>query len=94
MMGFFKRNIPALFSPITWLLVLMLFWPFALTVYAETQKAHDTPWSGYWWPFRRGGLATGQGYRGHPAPLEKYDLLVQGSYPGPPPRTHEESCHN
>ena len=53
--------------------------------HAETDSAEAdfTPWSGYWWPKNKGGLATGVGYDGHPAPLEKYELLKDGSYPGP-----------
>ena len=49
---------------------------------AEMHEAENVPWSGYWWPSIHGGLATGKDYRGHPAPLEKYDQLVQGTYPG------------
>jgi len=48
----------------------------------ETITASSTPWSGYWWPLNQGGLVTGDDYRGHPAPLEKYDLLAKGLYPG------------
>jgi hypothetical protein len=51
-------------------------------VHAEIYEASHTPWSGYWWPFTEGGLATGLDYRGHPAPLEKYELLTLGEYPG------------
>jgi hypothetical protein len=40
------------------------------------------PWSGYWWPTAGGELANGYSRWGHPAPLEKYELLVNGSYPG------------
>lgn len=50
---------------------------------AETYEASYTPWSGYWWPFTAGGLVTGDDYRGSPAPLEKYDRVVSGSYSGP-----------
>ena len=55
-----------------------------LNAYAETDAAQAdfTPWSGWWWPSNMGGLATGLDYNGHPAPLEKYDLLANGSYPG------------
>lgn len=42
---------------------------------AETVSASHTPWSGYWWPMRNGGLLTGLGYRGFPAPLDKYASL-------------------
>jgi hypothetical protein len=45
-------------------------------------SAHFTPWSGYWWPYNWGGLATGADYRGHPAPLEKYLLLTTGQSNG------------
>jgi hypothetical protein len=51
----------------------------------ETGKAQEstyTPWSGWWWPARYGGLATGLDYRGHPAPLEKYELLTLGKTGG------------
>lgn len=49
----------------------------------ESNEAAHLPWSGYWWPFNTGGLATGIGYRGHPAPLEKYELLTNGDESGP-----------
>lgn len=61
---------------------LGLFLCAALPPPAEPYEADAVPWSGYWWPFVYGGLATGKDYRGNPAPLEKYDLLVQGAYPG------------
>jgi hypothetical protein len=58
---------------------------FSLNTVAEcaTYQADDMPWSGYWWPQIQGGLVTGNDYRGHPAPLEKYDYAVTGSYDGP-----------
>ncbi|WP_321491614.1 hypothetical protein [uncultured Desulfobacter sp.] len=46
-------------------------------------EATDTPWSGWWWPSYRGGLVTGVGYRGSPAPLEKYDLITSNVKRGP-----------
>jgi hypothetical protein len=46
-------------------------------------QATVIPWSGYWWPYRQGGLATGAGYRGRPAPLEKYLMLTEGITSGP-----------
>jgi hypothetical protein len=45
-------------------------------------QANVIPWSGYWWPSLYGGLATGSDYRGHPAPLEKYSLLVNNDLEG------------
>ncbi|MFP4533529.1 MAG: hypothetical protein ACLFNS_12680 [Desulfobacterales bacterium] len=46
---------------------------------AATYEASAIPWSGYWWPMTKGGLATGEDYRGHPAPLEKYEILTSGT---------------
>jgi len=54
---------------------------FAETI-TDSAEADVVPWSGYWWPFTEGGLATGFGYRGHPAPTEKYELATNGYYPG------------
>jgi four helix bundle protein len=66
------------------IILLLSLLPFSSSL-AETlidsAEADFIPWSGYWWPTNRGGLATGSGYRGHPAPIEKYELLVKGSYP-------------
>ncbi|MCF8109658.1 MAG: hypothetical protein K9J81_11785 [Desulfohalobiaceae bacterium] len=45
---------------------------------AEVYESDQTPWSGYWWSYNNGGMATGIGYNGYPAPLEKYELLVNG----------------
>ena len=63
------------------MLCIVAFTPVS-TAWSETHEADAVPWSGYWWPFYRAGLATGSGYLGHPAPLEKYDLLTYGFYPG------------
>jgi hypothetical protein len=63
------------------LLVLILFQPFPTKAFADVYEANHIPWSGYWWPMSEGGLGTGADYRGHPAPLEKYDLLKMGFYP-------------
>ena len=67
------------------ILVMFMIMITAGTVSAATDTAvtENIPWSGYWWPTKSGGLSTGIGYRGHPAPLEKYDLYKNGSYPGP-----------
>lgn len=51
----------------------------ALTDSAETSFR---PWSGYWWPTTGGGLANGYGKWGRPAPLEKFEMLTIGAYPG------------
>lgn len=48
-----------------------------------TYEADYVPWSGFWWPFTGGGVVTGYGYNGHPAPLEKYDLVTVGRENGP-----------
>ena len=43
-------------------------------------EAERQPWSSYWWQTSLGKLV--EGYRGHPAPIEKYDLYVDGYFPG------------
>lgn len=50
---------------------------------AEIREAAHVPWSGYWWPHTQGGLGTGRGYYGSPAPIEKYEWLTRGASPGP-----------
>ncbi len=67
------------------MMVALLLSLMVSTTWAATDSAvsDNIPWSGYWWPTTGGGLSTGNGYRGHPAPLEKYELLKDGSYPGP-----------
>jgi hypothetical protein len=62
-------------SLLSFLIFSVFFQPFA---YAETYEASSRPWSGYWWPYTQGGLGTGQGYRGRPSPLEKYNLFTTG----------------
>ncbi len=64
------------------MVVLLLILMLALPLYGETLQgeADVKPWSGYWWPLRKGELV--KGYRGHPSPIEKYDLFWQGNYPG------------
>jgi len=46
--------------------------------WAGTEIAEVTPkpWSGYWWPFLKGGLVTGQDFDGRPAPIDKYDAAM------------------
>ena len=66
------------------LLTILLFQSAELI--CATYEADYTPWSGYWWPQVHGGLATGRDYRGHPAPLEKYDYVTSGIYDGPATR--------
>jgi len=58
------------------------FPPGSADAYTDSAEADIIPWSGYWWPTSSGGLATGLRYRGHPAPIEKYELLKDGRYPG------------
>lgn len=69
------------------LLIASFLWVLILGVSSTTigavYEAAFIPWSGYWWPFEQGGLVTGAGYRGHPAPLEKYDYVTGGIYYGP-----------
>ncbi|MBU0484139.1 MAG: hypothetical protein KKB30_06460 [Proteobacteria bacterium] len=64
---------------VTIVLALCLFFPTSAA--CEVVTAAHIPWSGYWWPLRTSGLATGYDYRGHPSPLEKYDLLNENRYP-------------
>ena len=66
---------------------LLLAGPATVSALTLNGEASYRPWSGYWWPTWESGLTTGRYYRGHPAPLEKYDLLVSGSYPGEVTRT-------
>ena len=61
--------------------VLFLLFSPAL-VCGQMVSADRQAWSGYWWPVSSGGLATGNDYRGNPAPLEKYELLVDGFLTG------------
>lgn len=58
-------------------LTLSIFFQ-SFAVYAASYEALSRPWSGYWWPYAKGGLGTGLDYRGRPAPLEKYNLLMTG----------------
>ncbi|MDM8522745.1 PPC domain-containing protein [Desulfococcaceae bacterium HSG8] len=70
----------------SFLLVLIISLSFFIQtpeVKCATYEADDIPWSGYWWPKTQGGLVTGEDYRGHPAPLEKYDYVTTGTYEGP-----------
>jgi hypothetical protein len=63
--------------------LLLMCLPSIALAETDSAQADVIPWSGYWWPENGGGLATGIGYRGHPAPIEKYELFTKGSYPGP-----------
>lgn len=63
-------------------LCLFLVLPFYAHAVQSSGQSAVTPWSGHWWPFSKGGIGTGLGYRGHPAPLEKYLLLATGSTGG------------
>jgi hypothetical protein len=75
-------GVPGLFSNTALLIVIFLcLCLFSARLNAEEYEATAMPWSGYWWPVTKGGLSTGLDYRGHPAPLEKYELLTLGNYP-------------
>jgi len=63
-------------------------------VRCAVSEADYVPWSGDWWPTRHGGLVTGRLYRGHPAPLEKYDYVTVGTYDGPATRFGMEYHYN
>ena len=62
--------------------VLSVFF-FQAELRCATHEADYRPWSGYWWPTGKGGLVNGSDYRGHPAPVEKYDYVTSGTYNGP-----------
>ena len=62
--------------------LLLLYFPGTIIAFQGSGQASPIPWSGYWWPFAYGGLATGADYRGYPAPLEKYLLLTTGHKTG------------
>jgi len=58
------------------ILLSCIFWSVQVgDVLAVNKTADSIPWSGWWWPYAEGGLSTGIGYRGRPAPLEKYSML-------------------
>jgi len=67
---------------ICFVLTLLCFFSGPVFAYTDSAEADIIPWSGYWWPTTSGGLATGLRYRGHPAPIEKYELIKDGRYPG------------
>lgn len=69
---------PRLKSLFIFLVVLTLAFAVRGESRAALVAAATDAWSGYWWPYVNGGLATGYDYRGFPAPLEKYELLVDG----------------
>jgi hypothetical protein len=73
------RAVPAIFLIALCIALLVPVISFGDT---DTAVSANIPWSGYWWPGTWGGLGTGLGYNGHPAPLEKYDLFTTGRYPG------------
>lgn len=63
--------------------LFLVFFSQAASVECFASEANYRPWSGYWWPFSKGGLVNGSDYNGHPAPLEKYDYVTSGTYYGP-----------
>jgi hypothetical protein len=68
--------------------------PAYVSATTETAQSDFIPWSGWWWPTSLGGLATGADYNGHPAPLEKYELLLTGQYPGNATQYYIENDYN
>ena len=78
------------------ILGLIFFCSMSCCVQAQTETAVSDaiPWSGWWWPERSGGLATGKGYRGSPAPLEKFDLLTSNVLQGPATRFYLENNYD
>jgi len=71
------------FVIISLLAVLSVMCLHTAVLQCSATEADYRPWSGWWWPFREGGLVTGSDYNGHPAPLEKYDYVTSGTYSGP-----------
>lgn len=65
----------------SFVLIILLLSPVSAIAYTETASAWQS-WSGYWWPYVHGGLATGFDYKGQPAPLQKYEMLYNGTYSG------------
>jgi len=65
------------------IVLILLSFGQATTAKCSEYEADWLPWSGWWWPFFEGGLVTGEGYNGRPAPLEKYDYVTSGTYSGP-----------
>lgn len=68
---------------VLWAAALLLFlgtWPFSARAERFAGAADHMPWSGYWWPLNQGELVFG--YDDRPSPLDKYDLYVQGTWPG------------
>ena len=53
----------------------------ALALFLWTSPSFAAPWSGYWWPLSKGELIYG--YNSNLPPLQKYDYLAYGYYPGP-----------
>jgi len=69
-------------SGVFFIFLFIFFSPGSSAAFQASGEASSIPWSGYWWPFKYGGLATGFDYRGSPAPLEKYHLLDSGRTSG------------
>ncbi len=60
----------------------------------DAQQAEGVPWSGYWWPYQKGGLSTGNGYRGQPSPLQKYEMYTEGRQNGPSLQEYNEKYYD
>lgn len=60
---------------------------FSIFIYSDGSDSAETtlkPWSGWWWPIKDGGLATGvvirngsslADWNGYPSPMQKYDMV-------------------
>jgi hypothetical protein len=90
---FFRRVNRIFLNGSIFLVFFLVFLSFS-SAQAATYETDYIPWSGYWWPFGAGGLSTGQDYRGHPAPLEKYELLVNNSTNGPSVNWYEDKYYD
>jgi hypothetical protein len=75
-------------------LIILSFFCFQADVQCAVYEADYVPWSGYWWPKTYGGLVNGSDYRKHPAPLEKYDRVTNGTYNGPATRYGSERYYD
>ncbi len=68
---------------ISLLLALLMLLPSLAAAELIDGQAAFKSWSGYWWSFNGGALSNGYSrWTDEPAPIEKYELYVNGAYPG------------